>query len=197
MIRARAYRFTQFIGTLAIALAVILTVSLIPPVSHAQDADALAKQASDEMRKTQSMIFKGKKEKSFEALGVIDDLIGQIRSADPNNKRLRSLDSQFKRMVKDVERRTGKKYAIKSGSPPAGAQPAAPAKSKTAAPAKAAPKTAAAKAAAPKDMAPGDEHWSLQFPKPASVTKMSPATGMAGGSGKPRLRRVSWHEGKL
>ncbi|MEQ9643153.1 MAG: hypothetical protein RIM84_24235 [Alphaproteobacteria bacterium] len=45
--------------------------------------------------------------------------------------------------------------------------------------------------------APGDEHWSKQFPAPAKTTAMTPATGMADGVGKPRLRQVKWHDGKL
>lgn len=43
----------------------------------------------------------------------------------------------------------------------------------------------------------GDEHWSPQFPKPRSSTKMLPNTGMSDGTGKPIARRAKWHDGKL
>ncbi|TWI65767.1 hypothetical protein LZ24_02999 [Desulfobotulus alkaliphilus] len=43
----------------------------------------------------------------------------------------------------------------------------------------------------------GDEHWSMQFPKPAQVTQMSAGTGMADGVGSPSVRRLKWHDGKL
>ncbi|MEZ6196759.1 MAG: hypothetical protein R3F20_13705 [Planctomycetota bacterium] len=42
-----------------------------------------------------------------------------------------------------------------------------------------------------------DEHWSRQFKKPASTTKMGPGTGMSDGNTKPRVRRVKWHDGRL
>jgi len=42
-----------------------------------------------------------------------------------------------------------------------------------------------------------DEHWSRQFPKPQSSLKMLPGTGMSDGGGKPGLKRVRWHDGKL
>ncbi len=45
--------------------------------------------------------------------------------------------------------------------------------------------------------APGDEHWSRQFAKPQSSTKMQPGTGMSMGNGKPRFLRVKWHDDKL
>ena len=40
-------------------------------------------------------------------------------------------------------------------------------------------------------------HWSRQFPAPESSTKMGPGTGMSRGSGKPTVRDVTWHDGKL
>lgn len=43
----------------------------------------------------------------------------------------------------------------------------------------------------------GDEHWSRQFPKPKSSTKMAPNTGMSDGTNKPIFRRAKWHDGKL
>ena len=42
-----------------------------------------------------------------------------------------------------------------------------------------------------------DQHWSLQFAKPANTQSMSPATGMASGNSKPVVNRVKWHDGKL
>ena len=43
----------------------------------------------------------------------------------------------------------------------------------------------------------GDEHWSRQFAKPQSATKMHAGTGMSDGGGKPTIKRVRWHDGKL
>jgi hypothetical protein len=45
--------------------------------------------------------------------------------------------------------------------------------------------------------AAGDEHWSRQFKKPQSVQKLLPGTGMIIADGKPLVRRVKWHDGKL
>lgn len=43
----------------------------------------------------------------------------------------------------------------------------------------------------------GNEHWSRQFPKPQASTKMTGATGMSDGTGKPSVNKVLWHEGRL
>ena len=42
-----------------------------------------------------------------------------------------------------------------------------------------------------------NSHWSKQFVKPSSSTKMSGATGMSDGSGKPTIKMAKWHKGKL
>jgi hypothetical protein len=43
----------------------------------------------------------------------------------------------------------------------------------------------------------GDEHWSPQFKKPQTSTKMLPNTGMSDGTNKPIFRTTKWHDGKL
>ncbi len=40
-------------------------------------------------------------------------------------------------------------------------------------------------------------HWSKQFPKPMSSTKMSGATGMSDGNGAPNIKQALWYRGKL
>lgn len=43
----------------------------------------------------------------------------------------------------------------------------------------------------------GEEHWSRQFKWPDSSYKMGPNTGMSDGSGKPQIKVVKYHDGKL
>lgn len=46
-------------------------------------------------------------------------------------------------------------------------------------------------------MANDNTHWSREFKKPASSTKMSGQTGMSDGSGKPTIKMAKWHKGQL
>ncbi|MEQ9639277.1 MAG: hypothetical protein RIM84_04565 [Alphaproteobacteria bacterium] len=118
----------------------------------AQDGGALARQAGDTLRKTESLAFRDK-EGAFAKLPEIGDLIEQLRAADPQHSRLRSLDSQFKRLVKDLERKTGQTY---------GEAAAAPAPKKAAAPKPAAPKAQTAKPAASGGKLPSSVTYRLE-----------------------------------
>jgi hypothetical protein len=42
-----------------------------------------------------------------------------------------------------------------------------------------------------------NSHWSKQFPKPATSTQMTGATGMSDGSGAPTVNMAKWYKGKL
>ena len=46
-------------------------------------------------------------------------------------------------------------------------------------------------------LATDNSHWSRQFPKPQRTTKMSGATGMSDGTGKPTVKMAKWYKGKL
>lgn len=131
-------------AAMAVFSTIVLTLVLLTSPAAAQDANALVRQAGDALRKTESLAFRDK-EAAFDKLPEVGDLIEQVRAADATHNRLRSLDSQFKRLVKDLERKTGRKYG--EAAP---AQDSAPAKA-------AAPKPAAPKAQAKKPAASGDK----------------------------------------
>jgi hypothetical protein len=42
-----------------------------------------------------------------------------------------------------------------------------------------------------------NSHWSRQFPKPKTSTKMTGETGMSDGNGSPNTEKALWHKGKL
>jgi len=46
-------------------------------------------------------------------------------------------------------------------------------------------------------LAADNKHWSMQFPKPQSTTKMTGKTGMSDGTGAPTINIAKWHRGKL
>ena len=46
-------------------------------------------------------------------------------------------------------------------------------------------------------LAADNKHWSMQFPKPQSTTKMTGKTGMSDGTGTPTINMAKWHKGKL
>ena len=103
-----------------------LTLALsVGDVALAQDADSLAKQATDELRATQQLGYRDK-DAAFAKLPEIQALIEQLRTADPKHGRLRSLTGQFDRLVKDMERRTGRNYG-EATPPPKAADAAKPA----------------------------------------------------------------------
>ncbi len=76
----------------------------------AQDADSLAKKVSKQLRSAERMMHGGKRDKAFDSLSEIDAMIEQIRAADPKHKKLRGLESKFKKLVGGLERRTGRTY---------------------------------------------------------------------------------------
>jgi hypothetical protein len=73
-----------------------------------QDAAKLIKDAQKELRQAERDMFGGKKDKAIAALEPLKDKLLRIKAADPNNPGLKTLESKYKKLVKDLERRTGK-----------------------------------------------------------------------------------------
>jgi hypothetical protein len=74
----------------------------------AQDSDVLLKQVNKELRQAERDMFGGKTEKAIAALENIEKSLNQIRTTDPNNAKLKTAENKYKKLVKDLERRTGK-----------------------------------------------------------------------------------------
>jgi hypothetical protein len=75
---------------------------------QAADVKALLKDANKKIRQAERDMFGGKKDKAVAALETIKEKLLKIKEADPNNPTLKTLENKFKKLVKDLERRTGK-----------------------------------------------------------------------------------------
>jgi hypothetical protein len=88
-----------------IALSLIF---LIHPTVQAADAKSMLKQVSKELRQAERDMFAGKIDKAVFALDPIKSQLAELKAADPNNPGLKRTENKYKKLVKDLERRTGK-----------------------------------------------------------------------------------------
>ena len=77
-------------------------------LAHAADVKALLNQVNKELRQVQRDMFGGKTEKAVASLEKIREKLLQARQADPNNPQVKSYEGKYEKLVKDLERRTGK-----------------------------------------------------------------------------------------
>jgi hypothetical protein len=87
----------------------------IENVSETQtaDTDALIKRADTLLRNSQRRMFSGQKDEALELLNEAGDLIVQVRTSDPDNKKLKSLTQKYERQRRDLSKRMGKEIASK------------------------------------------------------------------------------------
>jgi hypothetical protein len=93
------------------SFAILITINLIFLFSQdalAVDANGLLKQVNKELRQAQNDMFAGKTDKAIAALASIKKGIMDLRAVDPNNTGLKAAEGKYGKLVKDLERRTGK-----------------------------------------------------------------------------------------
>jgi hypothetical protein len=88
-----------------IALSLIFLMDL---TTEAVDAKVLLKQVNQELRQAERDMFAGKTDKAVFAIEPIRKRLIELKAADPNNPGLKSAENKYKKLVKDLERRTGK-----------------------------------------------------------------------------------------
>lgn len=96
---------------LFVCLLVFLTLGIVgygASPSIAADAKTLLKEANKTIRQAQRDMFSGKNEKAIAALDSIRGLLEQAKSADPNNASIKTAENKYKKLVKDLERKTGR-----------------------------------------------------------------------------------------
>jgi hypothetical protein len=90
------------------------------------DSTALSKEIDKSLRAAERDMFNGKNESADEQLQLIAGQIEQLKSIDPDNSKLKSLDSKYGRIRKNLDRKLGVTTTVSSsGAPPAPPQPAA------------------------------------------------------------------------
>ncbi|MBN1102465.1 MAG: hypothetical protein JXL84_03525 [Deltaproteobacteria bacterium] len=93
-------------------------------VVRAEDVKALLREANSELRQAEKDMFAGKSENAVAALKPLKDKVERIKGADPNNPGLKALESKVEKLVRDLEKRTGKDLgggsvkAAAEGTPP-------------------------------------------------------------------------------
>ena len=93
----------SFVTVIALSLIILMSET-----TEAVDAKALMKQVSQELRLAERDMFAGKIDKAVFALEPIRKRLIQLKAADPNNPGLKTAQNKYKKLVKDLERRTGK-----------------------------------------------------------------------------------------
>lgn len=75
---------------------------------YATDINSMLKQINKELRQSQKDMFSGKTEKAIASLEKIKQDLLAAKQADPNNAKIKSYENKYRKLVKDLERRTGK-----------------------------------------------------------------------------------------
>ena len=88
-------------------ITILVGICFIASVS-AGDSDALLKQVDKDLRQAERDMFGGKTEKAIASLENINISLQKIKADDPNNPKLKTAENKYNKLVKDLERRTGK-----------------------------------------------------------------------------------------
>ena len=96
-------------GILFASTVIILSLVLSTHnISQAVDAKVLLKQVNKELRQAERDMFSGKLDKAIFALQPIENQLIELKQIDPNNPQLKTAENKYKKLVKDLERRSGK-----------------------------------------------------------------------------------------
>jgi hypothetical protein len=85
-----------------------------------EDAKALAKDANQELRTSESLVFKGQLEEAQTHLNTAGELIAKLKSVDPNFSQLKTLEQKYAKLQKELEKRQGKTTPAKPETPQQG-----------------------------------------------------------------------------
>jgi hypothetical protein len=72
------------------------------------DSKAMLKKIGQDLRKAERDMFSGKTDKAITALEPVKKQLLELKAADPNNPGLKRAENKYKKLVKDLEKRTGK-----------------------------------------------------------------------------------------
>ncbi len=101
----------SFYKKLSFVIILCCSIFLISGSLHSLPAGDVAttiKQLNKTLRTAEKDMFGGKTDKSIAALENIKALLVQLKQEDPNNAKLKQAEKKHQRLVKDLERRTGK-----------------------------------------------------------------------------------------
>ena len=94
-------------------------IGLLQTSIQAQDVKDLAKQTRSAISASQRAMFSRKFEEAQEQLNKAAEMIQQIKTADPEYSQLTTLENQYRKQLKDLEKRLPKKEAAEPTPEPA------------------------------------------------------------------------------
>lgn len=84
----------------------VLSGSLLS--AHGADVKELLRQINNDIRQTERDMHGGRGEKAVASLEQLKEKILRVKDLDPDNPQVKTSESRFQRLVRDLERRTGK-----------------------------------------------------------------------------------------
>ncbi|MCP5523912.1 MAG: hypothetical protein H7A46_20440 [Verrucomicrobiales bacterium] len=92
------------------------------------DANALATQINTQLRAAERTMFAGKQEEADAQVKAVATLLEELKTADPDHRNLKTLQSKYDKLRKDLDRRLGKAAPSTAPvvTPPAAPKPPAP-----------------------------------------------------------------------
>ncbi len=91
-----------------VTMIVLSQLLYMAETTEAMDTKALLKTVSQGLRQAERDMFAGKNDKAVFALEPIEAQLIELKAADPNNPGLKTAENKYRKLVKDLERRTGK-----------------------------------------------------------------------------------------
>jgi hypothetical protein len=82
-----------------------------PAMSYAQDVKAMEREINSELRNAQNLMFNGKAEESDAKLNKVAELIEALKSHDPGNAQIKSLEQRMQKQRTDLDRRMPAKFS--------------------------------------------------------------------------------------
>jgi len=98
-------------GTVVLGLAVFMLLGFLSAAgarAQSPDVKAMLMQANKELRQAEKDMFAGKSDQSIAALESIRQLIARLKAADADNPGVKAAENGYSKLLKDLERRTGK-----------------------------------------------------------------------------------------
>ena len=115
----KTYRPGQFYVVIIYILVILVGLGCIGifqrPV-QAEDVENLAKQVRSAISASQRAMFSRKFEEAQEQLNKAADLIQQIKTADPEYSQLTTLENQYQKQLKDLEKTLAQKRSCRTNA---------------------------------------------------------------------------------
>ena len=98
-------RIGIFIGIFFLILTIIGSGAAL---AQSGDIKTLIKQANQELRTSERNMYSGKNDEAITGIQSVQKIISSIKEQDPENRQIKTLESKATRLIKSLERKTGR-----------------------------------------------------------------------------------------